>query len=45
MSRRSSSDDVTPDVYTALLFVSLAAILTGIAFLLIELSQYKFQLS
>lgn len=43
MSRRSSSDDVAPDVYTALLFVSLAAICTGIFFLLIELQQYNFQ--
>lgn len=44
MSRRSSSEDTAPDIYTGLLFVSLAAIITGIIFLLLELSTYKNQL-
>ena len=39
MSQRSS-EDPQPDVYVGLLFVSLAAVLTGIAFLMLELRRY-----
>jgi hypothetical protein len=44
MSRRSSSEDAAPDVYTALLFASVAAITTGIILLMLELSAYNNQL-
>ena len=44
MSRRSSSEDASPDVYTALLFASFAALATGIVILLIELGKYNNQL-
>jgi hypothetical protein len=39
MSQRSS-EDPQPDVYVGLLFVSLAAVITGIVFLIIELMRY-----
>ncbi|WP_437201465.1 hypothetical protein [Planctomicrobium sp. SH664] len=39
MSKRAS-DEATPDVYVGLLFVSVAALLTGIIFLTLELSSY-----
>jgi len=39
MSQRSS-EDPQPDVYVGLLFVSLAAVLTGIIFLMVELRRY-----
>lgn len=39
MSQRSS-EDPQPDVYVGLLFVSLAAVITGIIFLMIELRRY-----
>jgi len=39
MSQRSS-EDPQPDVYVGLLFVSLAAVITGIVFLVIELTRY-----
>ncbi len=39
MSPRSS-EDPQPDVYVGLLFVSLAAVITGIIFLMIELRRY-----
>ncbi len=35
-----SSEDPQPDVYVGLLFVSLAAVITGIIFLMIELRRY-----
>ncbi len=44
MSRRSSSEDAAPDVYTALLFASVAAISVGIILLMLELSSYNNQL-
>jgi hypothetical protein len=44
MSRRSSSEDAAPDVYTALLFASVAAIAIGIVMLMLELSSYNNQL-
>ncbi len=39
MSQRSS-EVPQPDVYVGLLFVSLAAVITGIIFLMIELRRY-----
>lgn len=39
MSQRSS-EDPQPDVYVGLLFVSLAAVITGIVFLVVELNRY-----
>jgi hypothetical protein len=39
MARRSS-EDAAPDIYTGLLFISLAAIMGGIILLLLELSRY-----
>jgi hypothetical protein len=40
MSRRSSTDDATPDVYTGLLAVSLSALIIGILLLVLELKEY-----
>ena len=39
MSQRSS-EDPQPDIYVGLLFVSLAAVITGIVFLMVELRRY-----
>ena len=39
MSQRSS-EDPQPDIYVGLLFVSLAAVITGIVFLMFELLRY-----
>lgn len=39
MSQRSS-EDPQPDIYVGLLFVSLAAVITGIIFLMFELRRY-----
>ena len=44
MSRRSSSEDAAPDVYTALLFASVAAMAVGIILLMLELGRYNNQL-
>jgi len=44
MSRRSSSDDASPDIYTGLLAVSLTALLIGVLFLYLELNSYSSQL-
>ena len=41
MSRRSSSEDAVPDVYTALLFASVAAIAVGIFLLFMEMRAYN----
>lgn len=41
MSRRSSSEEAVPDVYTALLFGSVAAIAVGIILLMLELKNYS----
>ena len=35
-----SSENPQPDVYVGLLFVSLAAVITGIIFLMVELRRY-----
>jgi hypothetical protein len=39
MSQRSS-ENAPPDIYVGLLFVSLAAVIIGIIFLMIELRRY-----
>ena len=46
MSRRSSdsSTKAPPDVYVGLLFVSVAALITGIILLVMELSRYNYQM-
>jgi hypothetical protein len=43
MSRQTSSGSPQPDIYVGLLFVSVAALITGIVFLLLELNQYAWQ--
>jgi hypothetical protein len=45
MSPRGSSEGPAPDIYVALLFVSLAALLTGILFLVAELMRYEFRIA
>jgi hypothetical protein len=42
MSPRSSksADAPEPDIYVGLMFVSVAALITGIVFLILELGQY-----
>jgi hypothetical protein len=37
---RTSGDTPEPDIYVGLMFVSVAALLTGIVFLILELSRY-----
>ncbi len=39
MSQRNS-ESAPPDIYVGLLFVSLAAVITGIIFLMVELRRY-----
>ena len=47
MSPRSSDKkpqlDAAPDIYVGLLFVSVAALMTGIIFLAMELGSYNWQ--
>ena len=43
MSRQTSSGSPQPDVYVGLLFVSVAALMTGIIFLALELNEYSWQ--
>lgn len=40
MSPRGSDSSPAPDIYVGLLFVSLAALVTGIIFLVLELGKY-----
>lgn len=40
MSQPGSKPKPVPDVWVALLFVSTAALITGIAFLVMELNKY-----
>ncbi len=40
MSPRNSDSSQGPDIYTGLLFVSLAALIMGIVFLVLELGKY-----
>jgi hypothetical protein len=44
MSPRSSDGNPQPDIYVGLLFVSVGALATALAFLLWELKEYGFQL-
>jgi hypothetical protein len=43
MSPRSSSEGPAPDIYVGMLFVSLAALVTGILFLVLELNRYEWK--
>ncbi|MBT4866585.1 MAG: hypothetical protein HON53_15895 [Planctomycetaceae bacterium] len=50
MSRQSSRQDkpkaaATPDIYCGLLFVSVAALIGGIVFLVLELNKYDWQVA
>lgn len=44
MSQRNSTEKPAPDVYVGLLFVSVAALSTGITFLILELNKYDWAL-
>lgn len=46
MSRRNSdsSTKAPPDVYVGMMFVSIAALTTGIILLVLELNRYNWQL-
>lgn len=39
-SSKSPATEPTPDIYTGLLFVSLASLITGIIFLVFEMGRY-----
>jgi len=45
MSPRNSESSSTPGIYEGLLFVSLAAIIMGITFLVLELGSYEWKIS
>jgi hypothetical protein len=45
MSRQSSKGNPAPDIYVSLLFVSVAALMTGCIFLYLALNEFGFQLS
>lgn len=47
MSRRNSdtAPPARPDVYVGLLFVSLASLITGIIFLVLELNKYSWKVA
>lgn len=45
MSPRSSDNAPAPDIYVALLWVSLAALLTGIVFLVQALAAYEWKIA
>jgi|GEM_PF-1332709 len=45
MSPRNSDSPTTPGIYEGLLFVSLAAVIMGMVFLFLELSQYDFKVA
>jgi hypothetical protein len=42
-SEKQSKLDAAPDIYVGLLFVSVAALMTGIIFLAMELAAYDWQ--
>ena len=44
MSPRGSNGDAQPDIYVGLLFVSAGAMFLAMVFLLMELSDYGFQM-
>ena len=43
--RKSTSAKADPDVYVSLLFVAVAALLVGCAFLALELDKYDWQMA
>lgn len=45
MSQQKSKGNPAPDIYISLLFVSVAALITGCIFLYLALNEYGFQLS
>ncbi len=45
MSPRNSDSNQAPDIYVGLLFVSLAALIMGIIFLVLELNTYDWTVS
>lgn len=45
MSPQSSDKKSGPDIYVGLLFVSVAALLTGCIFLIMELGKYNWQMA
>lgn len=45
MSPRNSDSNPAPDIYVGLLFASLAALITGIVFLALELGKYGWAVS
>jgi hypothetical protein len=45
MSPRSSDGGPSPGIYEGLLFVSLAAVIMGIVFLILELNQYGWKVA
>jgi hypothetical protein len=45
MSPRSSDSGPSPGIYESLLFVSLAAVIMGLVFLVLELYQYDFKIA
>ena len=45
MSPRSSDNSPAPDIYVALLWVSLSALLTGIVFLVMALNNYGWKVT
>lgn len=45
MPPRKIEEPPAPDVYVALLFVSLSALIMGITMLVLELSKYSFKMA
>ncbi len=45
MSPRSTDNSPAPDIYVALLWVSLSALLTGIVFLVMTLNAYGWKVT
>ena len=44
-AKKAKAQAADPDVYVAMLFVSVAALITGIIFLYIEISNYGFSIA
>ena len=45
MAPRNTDNTPAPDVYVSLLFVSLAALITGIVMLVLELGKYSWKMA
>lgn len=45
MAPRSTENSPAPDIYVALLFVSLSALIGGITMLVLELNKYEWKMS